>query len=109
MVPVFHSGAAYSSAVNSWPYHEKASSGLIGIFMLFGDVFMMSILIFIAGYFALPSVKKRGIARFLANKLKVLMLPWLVITVIVVPILDYINFSFQNSETVNFISYWGSV
>jgi peptidoglycan/LPS O-acetylase OafA/YrhL len=106
LVLIFHAGASYSSAVDFWPFHDANSNGLIDIFLFLGDVFMMSVLFFVAGYFALPSISKRGSRRFVAGKFKVLGIPWLVATVGILPILDYIHFTTQNSATVNFGKYW---
>jgi glucan biosynthesis protein C len=108
LVLIFHAGASYSSAVDFWPFHESDTSQFIDIFLFLSDVFMMSILFFIAGYFALPSLMKRGTGRFLENKLKVLGIPWLTITVFVLPILDYIHYRAQviTGEIMNFGTYW---
>ncbi|MEG2290201.1 MAG: acyltransferase family protein [Clostridium sp.] len=109
LVLIFHAGAAYSSAVDFWPFHERSSSGLIDFYMLLGDVFMMSTLFFIAGYFAMPSYNKRGGRGFLKDKFKILGIPWLVITVLILPIIDYINYIFNLSDGLigtSFGQYW---
>ena len=80
LVLIFHAGASYGSAVEFWPFHDVNPSTLIDLFMFEGDVFMMSVLFFIAGYFAMPSLSKRGIRRFLVDKLKSLGAPWLRVT-----------------------------
>jgi len=64
--------------------------------MLLFDVFMMSILFFIAGYFALPSLQKRRGRCFLEGKFKRLGIPWLVVTMLVLPVLDYIHYYTQS-------------
>lgn len=109
LVLIFHAGAAYSSAVDFWPFHETTSSGIIDFYMLLGDVFMMSTLFFISGYFAVQSYNKRGGKGFLKHKFKVLGIPWLVITVLVLPIIDYINYIFNSSNGIigiSFGQYW---
>ncbi len=107
-VLIFHAGAAYSSAVDFWPYHNSSYSGLVDFYMLLGDVFMMSNMFFIAGYFATPSYNKRGANVFIKDKFKTLGLPWLVITTCVLPILDYINYFFVLKKVggLGFIEYW---
>ena len=65
--------------------------------MLLMDVFIMSILFFIAGYFALPSLHKKGGGSFLKSKLKRLGIPWLAVTIFVLPILDYIHYFTQST------------
>lgn len=109
LVLIFHACASYSSAVDFWPYHEKVTSGILDFYMLIGDVFIMSILFFIAGYFAMPSYNKRGGSGFLKEKFKTLGIPWLVITIFVLPIIDYINYLYHlplGMIKESFGSYW---
>jgi glucan biosynthesis protein C len=65
LVLIFHSSASYSEMVAFWPLHEMNTSHLLDIIVILLDVFMMIILFFIAGYFALPSLQKKGGWRFL--------------------------------------------
>jgi len=92
LVLIFHSGAGYGSAVSFWPFHEENPSRTIDLLMLLMDMFMMSILFFIAGYFTLPSLTKHGTRLFLLRKLKRLGLPWLMVTFLLLPILDHIHY-----------------
>ena len=97
LVLIFHSGASYGSLVAFWPYHDPNPTEFVDITMLLFDVFMMSILFFIAGYFALPSLQKKGGGRFLEGKFRQLGIPWLVITIFVLPVLDYIHYYTQSA------------
>jgi glucan biosynthesis protein C len=92
LVLVFHAGASYGSMVAFWPYHDPHPTEFVDILMLLFDVFMMSLLFFIAGYFALPSLQKRGGRHFLADKFKHLGVPWLIVITLVLPVLDYIHY-----------------
>jgi peptidoglycan/LPS O-acetylase OafA/YrhL len=95
LVLVFHAGASYGSIVAFWPYHDPNPSALIDHTLPLIDVFMMSILFFISGYFCLASLQRNGGWRFLARKLKRLGLPWLVVVVLVLPVLDYVHYYVQ--------------
>jgi len=110
LVLVFHSGASYGSIVAFWPYHDPNPSELIDHIMPLFDVFMMSILFFIAGYFGLPSLQKKGGRRFLEGKFKRLGIPWLVVTILVLPVLDYIHYYIQSIgkglSPRNFVTHW---
>jgi len=77
LVLIFHSGASYGSMVAFWPYHDQKPTEFVDIIMLLFDVFMMSILFFITGYFALPSLQKKGSERFLEGKFKQTLAPLL--------------------------------
>jgi len=98
LVLIFHSGASYGSMVKFWPYHDPNPMEFIDILMLLGDVFMMTILFFIAGYFALDSIQKKGSGNFLLDKIKRIGVPWFVITVLVLPVLDYIHYSVHSTN-----------
>jgi glucans biosynthesis protein C len=92
LVLVFHSAAGYGSTVEFWPFHDKNPSRILDLLLFVLDTFMMSILFFVAGYFALPSLRKKGPWSFVKGKLTRLGVPWLVITVALLPLLDYIHY-----------------
>ena len=98
LVLIFHSGASYGSLVSFWPFHDPNPMELIDIVMLLGDVFMMTILFFIAGYFALDAIQIKDSRNFLMGKVKRIGVPWLVITVLVLPVMDYIHYSTQSNN-----------
>ena len=110
LVLVFHAGASYGTGVAFWPFHENNPSGVIDFFMFLCDVFFMSILFFIAGYFVLPDLRKKGVRGFIKSKLKHLGLPWLIITAAVLPVLDYVHYVFNHAKqsiaAANFMEYW---
>lgn len=91
LVLIFHSGASYGSLIAFWPFHDPNWTEFVDIFLILCDVFVMSILFFIAGHFALPSLQKKGGRGFLVSKFKRLGIPWLIVTILVLPVLDYIH------------------
>lgn len=91
LVLVFHSGASYSF-VPFWPFHDANPSRIIYGFMGLIDNFAMAILFFIAGYFALQSMRKGSAWRFIKGKLIRLGVPWLIITLFLLPMLDYLHY-----------------
>ena len=99
LVLIFHSAASYSEMVAFWPFHEVNTSHLLDIIVILLDVFMMIILFFIAGYFALPSLQKKGGRRFLKSKFRRLGIPWLMVTIFVLPVLDYIHYYTQSVDS----------
>jgi len=92
LVLVFHSGASYGTMVGFWPFHDANPTEWVDILMILLDTFMMSILFFIAGYFCLASLCKRDGRRFLGDKFRRLGVPWLVVTALVLPVLDYVHY-----------------
>jgi hypothetical protein len=98
LVLIFHSGASYGSAVKFWPFHDNNPSLIIDLFMLLGDVFMMSVLFFVAGYFALPTLQRNGTWDFIKGKLRRLGIPWIIITIFLLPALDFIHYFVQHGS-----------
>jgi surface polysaccharide O-acyltransferase-like enzyme len=105
-VLIFHAGASYCAAVDFWPFHDTELSEGINLFLFLCDVFMMPVLFFIAGYFALPSFRKHGASKFMAGKLVRLGLPWLVITLLLLPALDYVHYVRNAADALAFPQFW---
>jgi glucan biosynthesis protein C len=101
-VVVYHSVAAYCTVAPHWGIHDTQFLAADTIRELL-DVFMMPVLFFVAGYFALPSLEKRGIREFLRDKATRLLIPWAVLVLVVTPLVFYD----QPDQLVRpFRSYW---
>jgi hypothetical protein len=112
-VILFHTAAAYCRQVPFWPFHDSsivAEQGPLDILMMYIDVFNIPIFFFIAGYFVLPTIQRKGAFRFLKNKLTRLGIPLLLIAVFILPFLDYTHYYTQSVNIgitpINFIEYW---
>ncbi|MHB9294649.1 putative Glucans biosynthesis protein C [Pillotina sp. SPG140] len=110
LVLILHSGASYGAGVEFWPFHDANLSGAIDFFMFLCDVFLMAVMFFIAGYFAFPSLVKKGTFRFLKDKLKQIGIPWIVIILFLLPVIDYIHYvnycTVQSAPITAFPEYW---
>ena len=82
LVVVYHSVAAYAIVAPHWMVHDTNTFAADIIRELF-DVFMMPVLFFAAGYFALPSLEKKGLWEFLKDKVKRLWVPWALAVLII--------------------------
>ncbi len=87
-VVLFHAVAAYSTVTPHWSVHD-GSSIIADIIREVFDVFMMPIFFFVAGYFALPSLLRKGTWQFLTGKFKRLGIPWLFAIFAIIPIFQY--------------------
>ncbi len=94
-------------------FHSTMNYTLLGSFwkkVIPLDVFLLLILFFIAGYFALPSLNKKGVKQFLTSKLKRLGLPLIIGILFVLPILDYIHYrhsaTFSGVASSGLSEYW---
>jgi glucan biosynthesis protein C len=102
LVVVYHSVAAYSTVAPHWGVHDTHFFAADIVRELL-DVFMMPVLFFVAGYFALPALEKKGTWWFLNDKVKRLLIPWAVVVLVVTPLVFYD----QPDQLVRpFRSYW---
>ena len=88
LVIVYHTVAAYATVVPWWAVHDTTFFATDIIRELL-DVFMMPVLFFVAGYFALPSLEKRGVGEFIKDKCKRLLVPWVLAVIVFMPLLLY--------------------
>jgi glucans biosynthesis protein C len=88
LVVVYHSVAAYTVLAPHWPVHDTDTLAAGVIRSLF-DVFLMPVLFFAAGYFALPSLERRGLREFLSGKVKQLLVPWALSVLVILPLALY--------------------
>jgi len=88
LVVVYHAVAPYTTTAPHWPVHD--SSSVFGdITRQVLDVFIMPILFFVAGYFTLPSLQRKGTWLFIKGKLNRLGIPWLLVIFTIVPLAKY--------------------
>ena len=88
LVVVYHSVAAYAIVAPHWMVHDTNTFAADIIRELL-DVFMMPLLFFAAGYFALPSLEKKGLWEFFKDKVNRLLVPWAVAVLIILPLALY--------------------
>ena len=102
LVVVYHSVAAYATVVPWWFYHDSSFLAADIIRELL-DVFMMPVLFFVAGYFALPSLEKKAVGEFLTDKARRLLIPWVLAVLVILPLLFYDT---PNQTIKPFWKYW---
>lgn len=104
-VVIYHSAAAYSTNTPYWSVHDGSSIFATGIRELV-DVFIMPIFFFLAGYFALGSLHKRGYWSFFKSKFWELEYIWLLAVIIILPFAWWgINIKSSGSSE-SFLHYW---
>jgi glucans biosynthesis protein C len=102
-----HSSNAYTNII-WWPVADKSTSIIAGWLSAFSDACSMPLLFYIAGYFALPTIEKKGVWFFLTGKLKRLGIPWLVCILVICPILPLIYHFTRNglSLSMSYLDLW---
>ncbi|MCD6308690.1 MAG: acyltransferase family protein, partial [Candidatus Latescibacteria bacterium] len=88
----------------------NAAQAVFKFTIMFTDVFMMPILFFTAGYFALASIRKRGPAAFVASKFRRIWIPWLLGVLVILPpsvwFLSFYTASMRGDTLLPFAAFW---
>jgi glucan biosynthesis protein C len=107
-VVVMHAGSAYSNLVPLWPMPDESKSKSFDVILLIWDIFGMPVLFFIAGYFALPSLRrKKSVGLFLKSKFKHLGIPFVLFLFFVLPVIFYLlKYSRSEISAISPLEYW---
>ncbi len=73
------------------PVNDFATKAVLTLYVLVAYSFLMSMFIFIAGYFTYPSLKSKGITRFLKDRVIRLALPLVFYYFVIGPLVKYIS------------------
>lgn len=114
LVVLLHSGLVYeSSGVSAtwWIVDDPSTNDLCGILYLIIDIFIMSTLFFISGFFAPLSLKNKKEWAFLKSKFKRLMIPWAIAVLTLIPLYKFIFLYSRNLPQESWTTYfhWNSV
>ena len=81
----FHAAIAYSSASeNLWPAWNQQNSMTIEFIAFFSHTFRMPLFFLISGFFAHMLLRKRGVVGFSKNRLKRILVPFIVFLPLVI-------------------------
>ncbi len=109
-VVVHHGACAYSKYVPWWYANSGQTAPLFDLAVATFDLFIMPVLFFVSGYFALPSLRHHGPGGFLRIKIRHLFLPLIFLTVFYVPIIHYISsIAWGRNPSGGFFAYWKHV
>ena len=99
-----HSSNAYRNLI-WWPVADDSTSIFAEWLGAFTDAFAMPLLFFIAGYFAVPGIRRKGVEAFLKGKLKRLGIPWLICILAICPIVPLVYHYTRDNFAIT-TSYW---
>ncbi len=105
-VVVLHAACAYATIIPWWSVLDSDRRQIFDLLIIVLDVYQMPVLYFVAGYFALLSLRRRGISGFVSAKLIRLGVPLLLVGIFFVPIIPYIGYSLRADQAVGFAAYW---
>ncbi len=92
LVVLYHIGGVYEAAgmwSSFWIVDDPTTITWVGIVGIMFDIIVMPLMFFIAGYLVPESIKNRTIKLFLLNKLRRLLLPWLIAVVTLIPMYKF--------------------
>jgi peptidoglycan/LPS O-acetylase OafA/YrhL len=109
-VVLLHASLSYCRLVPWWPVLDidpKAVS-FFDVVVLILDVFVMPVMYFVAGFFALSSLRRRGIWGFIKGKLQRLGIPLAVGSSMVAPVIGYIYYYSRSDGLVSmgYLNFW---
>jgi len=106
LVIVLHGSMTYMAYAPPWWYVVDPENNLLfTALVLLIDVPIMFILLFVAGYFALPSLVKSGPKKFLKDKFTRIGLPWIFGVLLLAPPTAYLIY-FSRNVPVTFLQFW---
>ncbi len=90
LVIVFHIAIGFMAKPPQWWYVvDTQKSAVFDLFVMNTDVFIMPALFFIAGYFAVPVLRRKGTAVFLREKFFRITVPWIFGVLVLAPAITY--------------------
>ena len=108
LVVVLHGSMTYMAYAPTWWYVIDPQNSIFFTWLvLLIDVPIMPILFFIAGYFALPSLQKRGVKRFLQDKFVRLGIPWIFGVLFLAPLVTYLIYASRNIS-MGYLQFWAT-
>lgn len=109
LVIVLHAGLVYESSGISaffWIVDDPATNDLSGILNLIIDIFVMSTIFFISGFFAPLSMKSKQGLAFLKSKFKRLIVPWFIAGLTLIPLYKVIFLYSRNLPQEHWTTYF---
>ncbi|MEW5873396.1 MAG: acyltransferase family protein [Chloroflexota bacterium] len=111
---VLHHLAITYGAEGSWPYRERPTTEIAGIlltlFLVLNQFYFMGLFFLISGYFVPGAVDRKGIMRFLKDRLVRLGIPLISYTLLVSPGIEYVKAIregyFSGTMGQFYLSYW---
>lgn len=103
----FHASLTYKIDAPVWWYVLDTKRVLMAdIFHVWADVFIMTIMFFISGYFALRSLERHTQSSFWKKKWLRIGLPWIVGTLLLAPHVSYIMVASRGVDMPSYIEFY---
>jgi surface polysaccharide O-acyltransferase-like enzyme len=107
-VLLLHTSICYMVGAPTWWYVVDPDVSLVfTVIVLVVDVPIMSAMFLVAGYFAIPSIRRRGVGGFVREKLIRLGAPWAFGVVVLAPGLTYLNYV-SRGISMPYLQFWAT-
>ena len=108
LVIVLHAAITYMADPPSWWYVIDTDRSVVFTWLvLLVDVPIMQVMFFVAGYFAVRSLQRRGPRGFVREKVVRIALPWVLGVVLLAPLATYMNYVSRGVPT-GYLKFWTS-
>lgn len=105
-VLLLHTAICYMVAAPQWWYVVDPDQSLVfTVIVLVVDVPIMSTMFLVAGYFAMPSLRRRGLGGFVREKLTRLGAPWVFGALVLAPAVTYLSYVSRGIR-VPYLQFW---
>lgn len=105
-VLLLHTSICYMVGAPQWWYVVDPDVSLaFTVIVLVIDVPIMSAMFLVAGYFAIPSLRRRGVGGFVREKMVRLGAPWVFGVVVLAPAITYLSFV-SRSIPMSYLQFW---
>lgn len=106
LVILLHASIVYMAYPPTWWYVLDPNQSIFYTWLvLLVDVPIMPALFFVAGYFALPSLQRRGRDGFIGEKTVRLAIPWMLGVIFLAPLETYMTFVSRGTAT-GYLQFW---
>ena len=107
LVIVFHIALGYMAPPLAWWYVVDSQTSAAFIpFIVTVDVFIMPVMFWIAGYFTLPVLQRKGIGSFFRDKLYRIALPWVGGVLVLAPAITYMIWFSRSDTPPPYLYFW---
>lgn len=107
-VVLLHTSICYMVAAPKWWYVVDPDVSLVfTVIVLVVDVPIMSAMFLVAGYFAIPSLRRRGAGGFVREKLIRLGAPWVFGVVVLAPAVTYLSYV-SRGISMPYLQFWAT-
>jgi peptidoglycan/LPS O-acetylase OafA/YrhL len=108
LVVLLHTSLSYMVAAPQWWYVVDPDVNVVfTVIVLLVDVPIMSAMFLVAGYFAVPSLRRRGVGGFVKEKLIRLAAPWVFGVVVLAPTSTYLTYV-SRGIPMPYLQFWAT-